>query len=515
MASANQEHQGATAVLETMNVTSNPSAAAESSPPPVAASSEASAAPAPPPSTQPTHGSSPASAQTPGSALPPSINSNDKHPSASHSRRRLHPQQHPPRIHTQFPYYNTLLLPDDSSLPRKPRHRHHHSLRHRDQSHLKPAHAHSRSLPHLQLQLRLPHQKQQQQQQHLDPSLLDRDPSRSKPAVASKEQKVKRRYRHKRHASRDGHFPRAVRDHASMSLRPGKYANREKGARSNGVGELGLVNPRSAGQRSEASGLEASDSGSGTTEEKLPFGRRRENVTMAEVRRERMRRIKEEESNRTTLSNLSTLSTTITRRLDTTYYALLEKVSRLHSAIYSFHTLSTAASSLHADFTRETDNLSHDTTAQVDEFHTAFTAQIQRIEALEGRMRAGAEKAAALNRRMEIVREKIEAWDRREGEWQRRVTTRLRIFWAVVGTAVVVLVVAWAVQQLRPVDGLAVGHLGEGVGVSGSNVSMGNSTCGVVEHGLRDVEDVWAGKSFETNGGIQREDDTCPRNPVR
>ncbi|OAT02873.1 uncharacterized protein BDCG_17812 [Blastomyces dermatitidis ER-3] len=532
MASANQGHQSTTAGIETMNTTSNPSATAESSPASVAASFSASASAsvasaAPPLSTQPTQGSSsPSSAQAPGPILPPSINNNDKHPSASHSRRRLHPQPHPPRIHTQFPYYNPFSLLDDSLLPRKQRYRHRHSLRHRDQS-LLPTHSHSRSLPHFQLQLHLPHQQQQlqqqQQPQRLDPSLLDGDPNRSKPVVSSKQQKEKRRYRHKRHASRDGQLPRTVRDHASMSLRPGKYVNRDKGSRINGVGELSVAHTVAAGQRSEASGLEASDSGSGTTEERLPFGRRRENVTMAEVRRERMWRIKEEESNRTTLSDLSTLSTNITRRLDTTYYALLEKISNLHSAIYSFHTLSTAASSLHSDFTRETDNLSRDTTAQIDEFHTAFTAQIQRIEVLEGRMRAGAEKAAALNRRMEIVRGKIEAWDRREGEWQRRVTTRLRIFWAVVGTAVVVLVAALAVQQLRPVEGLAglagtgigVGDLGEGEGVIGKNVSTGNSTCGVVGQGLRDVEDVWVSKSFETNGGIRREDDTCPRNSVQ
>ncbi|OJD21011.1 hypothetical protein ACJ73_07649, partial [Blastomyces percursus] len=380
-----------------MNTTSsNPSAAAESSPAAVAASASASASAG---SAAPPLGSSPSSAQAPGTTN----NNNDKHPSASHSRRRLRPQPYLPRIHTQFPYYNTFLLPDDSQLPRKQRHRPRHSLRHRDQNPL-PTHAHSRSLPHFQLHL--PHQ--QQQPQRLDPSLLDDSPNRSKPIVSSKQQKEKRRYRHKRHASRDGQLPRTVRDHASMSLRPGKHVNRYKGSRINGVGRPGVANTLTAGQRSEASGLEASDGGSGTTEERLPFGKRRENVTMAEVRRERMRRIKEEESNHTTLSNLSTLSTTITRRLDITYYALLEKISSLHSAIYSFHTLSTAASSLHSDFARETENLSRDTTAQIDEFHTTFTAQIQRIEALEGRMRAGAEKAASLNRRMEVVRGKIE-----------------------------------------------------------------------------------------------------------
>lgn len=145
-------------------------------------------------------------------------------------------------------------------------------------------------------------------------------------------------------------------------------------------------------------------------------------------------------------------------------------------------------------------------------------------------MRAGSEKAAALNRRMEIVREKIEAWDHREGEWQRRVTTRLRIFWAVVGTAVVVLVVAWGVQQLRPAEGsmgkgigIGIGDLG--VGGTAVNVSTVNLTCGLSEEELalgggeraaREAEDVWVSSSFETSGGGSRgADDTCSKYPLQ
>ncbi|PGH33712.1 hypothetical protein GX50_03450 [[Emmonsia] crescens] len=481
-------------------------------PPLISATAEPpSASSAPPPPS--------ASAQAPGTT------SNDKPPSSSHSRRRLHPHLHPLRIHTQLNHYNALPLPDDSWLPRKQRHRHRHSLRHRDQNHL-----HTHTQPHLHPQQE---EGQQQQPQQLYRNLLDTDPTHSKAITSEKEkEKEKRKYRHKRHVSRDVRFPRTVRDHASMSLRPGKHAHRDKGrgrgGTANGAGELGAV--YNAAQRSETNGLDTSDSGSGTPEERLLFGRRKGNITMAQVRRERIRRMKEEESNRTALTTLTTLSTTITRRLDTTYYTLLEKIANLHRAIYSFHTLSTTASTLHSDFTHETDNLSRDTSNQIDEFHGAFASQIQRIESLEARMRAGSEKAAALNRRMEIVREKIEAWDHREGEWQRRVTTRLRIFWAVVGTAVVVLVVAWGVQQLRPAEGsmgkgigIGIGDLG--VGGTAVNVSTVNLTCGLSEEELalgggeraaREAEDVWVSSSFETSGGGSRgADDTCSKYPLQ
>ncbi|EEH08434.1 conserved hypothetical protein [Histoplasma capsulatum G186AR] len=461
-----------------------------------------------------THGLARSSAQVPG-ITDDTININDKRSSITGpSRRRLHPPPPPPpRIYTHFAHYNTFLLPDDSSLPHKPRHRRRHSPRHRDLNH-PHSHSNAHSFPHLQLHPHLHHrqegQQQQQHQQQLDSSLLDEYPNRNKPATSSELKKEKSTYRHKRHGSRGGRFPKTVRNHASMSLRPGKHANRDKGSRVNGVGEPGVVDTAVAAQHSETNGLETSDSGSSSLEEKLPFRRRRENVTMAEVRRERRRRMEEEESNRAALTTLSALSTTITRRLDTTYYTLLEKIASLHSAIYSFHTLSTAAFSLHSDFTRETDNLSRATTTQIDEFHSAFTHQIKRIDALEMRMRAGAEKAEALNRRMEVVRGKIEAWDRREGEWQRRVTTRLRIFWTIVGTAVVVLVVAWVVQQLKPVEssmgkGIGIGDMDTGIGLSAANL-----TCELGGQGLRDGKAVWESRSFETSG-----EDTCSRQSLQ
>ncbi|OJD19785.1 hypothetical protein AJ78_00285 [Emergomyces pasteurianus Ep9510] len=503
MASVNKGPQSAAAGTETVAITSRTSAAAQSP----------SASSAVPP--LPTHGSASASTQA------PNVTRRAEPPSSSHNRRRLHSQSHPPRIFTQLNNYNALALPDDSWLPRKKRHRHRHSLRHRDQGHL-----HTHSHHHLELHLHHHKESQQQQQQQLDRGLLDRDPDPSKPGLSEKD-KEKRKYHHKRHASRDVRFPKAVRDHASMSLRPGKHGIRDKargtagtfgGGSASGVEELGVgTADSSAVQSFETNGLNANDSGSGTPEENLPFGKRRENVTMAEVKRERIRRMKEEESNRTSLNTLSTLSTTITRRLDTTYYSLLEKIANLHTTIYTFHALSTSAATLHSDFTHETDNLARDTTTQVDEFHSAFAAQIRRIESFEARMQAGAEKAAALNKRMEIVRQKIEAWDRREGEWQRRVTTRLRIFWAVVGTAVVVLVAAWGVQQLRPLEGsvgmgkgggkqmgtgIGMGIGGVRVGVSGTNVSTANSTCGLSERGTEDGGNVWV-------------DDTCSRLPFR
>ena len=65
-------------------------------------------------------------------------------------------------------------------------------------------------------------------------------------------------------------------------------------------------------------------------------------------------------------------------------------------------------------------------------------------------MRAGAEKAVSLRRRLEVVRGKIDAWERREGEWQARMRRRLWIVWAVMGVFAMLLVAALTVERIRP-----------------------------------------------------------------
>jgi hypothetical protein len=75
--------------------------------------------------------------------------------------------------------------------------------------------------------------------------------------------------------------------------------------------------------------------------------------------------------------------------------------------------------------------------------------QIQRIEALEARMQTGGEKAASLGRRLEVVKRKIDAWERREGEWQARTSRRLWILWTIMGVFATVLAAALAVEGVR------------------------------------------------------------------
>jgi hypothetical protein len=90
--------------------------------------------------------------------------------------------------------------------------------------------------------------------------------------------------------------------------------------------------------------------------------------------------------------------------------------------------------------------MEHDIRRQLKEFR-GFDPQVRKIDALEKRMNTGRDKVQALGDRLDAVRKEIDGWERREGEWQARVSRRLRILWAVMGTAMVVLVIAYVVQN--------------------------------------------------------------------
>ncbi|KAL4887897.1 hypothetical protein BDV59DRAFT_206549 [Aspergillus ambiguus] len=175
----------------------------------------------------------------------------------------------------------------------------------------------------------------------------------------------------------------------------------------------------------------------------------------------RDRRKQGEEYLRSVLSFIGTLATDITRRLDYTYYNLLEKIAALNTTVASFQELSDSTTTLLTDFERETVRLEQDIRKQIGDLHE-FQPQIQRIEDLEERMRAGRARASALSDRLELMRAEIDRWEKREVEFQTRVNRRLRIFWAVVAAAFLAALLAvllqshsdrWRAQSTRGSDG--------------------------------------------------------------
>lgn len=149
---------------------------------------------------------------------------------------------------------------------------------------------------------------------------------------------------------------------------------------------------------------------------------------------------------RSALSSIGTQATDVTRRLDYTYYNLLEKITALNSTIGSFQELSDSAGTFLNDFERETSSLDQEIRKQIIELK-GFEAQIEKADKLETRMKQAREKVETLGTRLETVKSEIESWERREMEWQERISRRLRFFWAIVGSAFMVLVLAVVLQN--------------------------------------------------------------------
>jgi DNA repair exonuclease SbcCD ATPase subunit len=124
---------------------------------------------------------------------------------------------------------------------------------------------------------------------------------------------------------------------------------------------------------------------------------------------------------RAALQSLSEQSLKTSRRLDDTYYSILEKVSVLRQTIGTLQELSGLTKELHRNFESDTTELVEDVTGQVEAFD-GFKAQQEQVSGLEERVKAGKEKADALTARLEQAKERVDARAKSEAQWQARNT---------------------------------------------------------------------------------------------
>lgn len=149
---------------------------------------------------------------------------------------------------------------------------------------------------------------------------------------------------------------------------------------------------------------------------------------------------------RSALVSIGSLATDITRRLDYTYYNLLEKITSLNTTITSFQGLADSTSAMFNDFEQEVTNMNQEIRRQAGELR-GFKPQLEKIEDLERRMKGSRERAEALETRLETMRSEIDRWEKTEAEWQTRVGRRLRILWGVMATAMLALIIAVVMQN--------------------------------------------------------------------
>ncbi|KAH8674542.1 hypothetical protein BGZ60DRAFT_404234 [Tricladium varicosporioides] len=128
--------------------------------------------------------------------------------------------------------------------------------------------------------------------------------------------------------------------------------------------------------------------------------------------------------------DLNTLSNNTTRRLDMTYYSVLEKLSFLQNTLSSMKELAQMSKNLNEEFHDESEGVVADVTRHLEGFDQ-FQQQERRISSLADRVKQGREKINTLAGRVNIVRERVEGWERANAEWQDRTRKRLKTLWVI------------------------------------------------------------------------------------
>ncbi|KAJ3948044.1 uncharacterized protein N0V96_002286 [Colletotrichum fioriniae] len=146
------------------------------------------------------------------------------------------------------------------------------------------------------------------------------------------------------------------------------------------------------------------------------------------------------------LVELSGFSTATTRRLDETYYSVLEKKSMLQNTISAIRELTEASRQMTGEFVSEADEMARDVAGQLDTFGQ-FGEQESRIKTLQDRIESGRTRIEGLSGRVDLVRRRIEGWESADREWQEKTRKRLRAVWIVTSIVFAVLILLFVGAQ--------------------------------------------------------------------
>ena len=163
-------------------------------------------------------------------------------------------------------------------------------------------------------------------------------------------------------------------------------------------------------------------------------------VTQKDVDRMKVRSAEAEEELRSRLDYLVQMSMDITRRLDYTYYSLLERIGSLVSTIHSFQSLSTQSRALVEGFEKEAEHLDTDIKRKIGRFRDGFEEREARIAELEQRGTKAGNKAVQLGKRLESARIIVEDWEKRESGAMRARARMWRGTWFACGVVLLVII---------------------------------------------------------------------------
>jgi hypothetical protein len=135
---------------------------------------------------------------------------------------------------------------------------------------------------------------------------------------------------------------------------------------------------------------------------------------------------------------LSSFSHTTTRRLDDTYYSVLERLGLMQSTVVALKEVAAMSQDMNGVFESESRELVTSIESQVDAFGQ-FEDHQSRIDRLKARIQLGRENVRVLSERVDVVREKVEGWERADLDWQERTRKRLKVIWIVMSTIMFVV----------------------------------------------------------------------------
>ncbi|KAI1430023.1 hypothetical protein F5Y12DRAFT_217768 [Xylaria sp. FL1777] len=152
---------------------------------------------------------------------------------------------------------------------------------------------------------------------------------------------------------------------------------------------------------------------------------------------------------RKSLVELNSFSNATIARLDETYSSLLQRLGSLQSTIAAMKELAAMSQEINKSFTSESRALVSEIESQLGVFDQSAD-QKKRVQDLQARIHAGRDKVQALSKRVDVVRERIEGWEKADKEWQERTRRRLKVTWIIISIVAFVLVILFVGAQYAP-----------------------------------------------------------------
>ncbi|QPH01479.1 hypothetical protein C2857_005680 [Epichloe festucae Fl1] len=143
------------------------------------------------------------------------------------------------------------------------------------------------------------------------------------------------------------------------------------------------------------------------------------------------------------LMELNSFATSMTKRLDDTYYSVLERMSTLQNTVAALRDLAQSSHDICETFDKHARDLESDIIRQLSTAGN-FEEQQRKIAALQKRIYEARGRTSALATRVDVVQKCVERWEQADRQWQEKTLKKLKIIWSAT-TIVALIVVAFVI----------------------------------------------------------------------